>query len=82
MATVRSGNRSILLGRDGHTTSDSDRGNWTSVRAEDIVDELNLAMSWQDYPGRESQTANAEEVVFAWRRSLARAGAKAPSRSR
>jgi hypothetical protein len=55
----------LTLVSDGHTTSDVDRGNGTSVRAEDIVDELNLAMTWQDYPGRKSSTAKAAEIVFA-----------------
>ena len=54
----------LTLVSDAHTTSDIDRGNGTVVAAEDIVDELNVAMTWQDYPGRRSQTATAAEVVF------------------
>ena len=55
----------LTLVSDAHTTNDIDRGNGTVVAAEDIVDELNLAMTWQDYPGRKSSIAKADEVVFA-----------------
>ena len=55
----------LTLVSDAHTTSDIDRGNGTVVAAQDIVDELNVAMTWQDYPGRKSTTAKAAEVVFA-----------------
>ena len=54
----------LTLVSDGHTTSDIDRGNGTVVAAEDIVDELNVAMTWQDYPGRKSTTAKAAEIAF------------------
>ena len=54
----------LTLVSDGHTTSDIDRGNGTVVAAEDIVDELNVAMTWQDYPGRKSATAKAAEIAF------------------
>jgi nicotinamidase-related amidase len=54
----------LTLVRDAHTTNDIDRGNGSVVRAEDIVDELNLAMTWQAYPGRESGIASAADVAF------------------
>jgi hypothetical protein len=41
MATIRTGNRSVLL----------------------VVD-LNVAMTWLDYPGRKSATAKADAVTF------------------
>ena len=62
-ASLERGYDLTLVG-DGHTTDDIDRGNGTSVKAEDIVDELNLAMTWQDYPGRKSATAKADEIAF------------------
>jgi nicotinamidase-related amidase len=54
----------LTLVSDAHTTNDIDRGNGTLVKAEDIVDELNLAMTWQDYPGRKSGIAKAADVTF------------------
>ena len=55
----------LTLVSDAHTTCDIDRGNGTVVDAEGIVDDLNLAMTWQEYPGRTSTAAKADEVVFA-----------------
>jgi len=54
----------LTLVSDGHTTSSIDRGNGTVVEAEGIVDELNVAMTWVDYPGRKSSTATAAQVEF------------------
>jgi nicotinamidase-related amidase len=63
-ATLERGYDLTLLG-DGHTTASIDRGDGTVIEAEDIVDDLNLAMTWQDYPGRKSSIAKAEDVAFA-----------------
>ena len=54
----------LTLVKDGHTTSDIDRGDGTAVAAAGIVDDLNVAMTWLDYPGRRSATAKADEVAF------------------
>ena len=54
----------LTLVKDGHTTSSIDHGNGTVVQAEGIVDDLNIAMTWVDYPGRKSSTAMAAEVQF------------------
>jgi nicotinamidase-related amidase len=54
----------LTLVGDGHTTSDADSGNGTVLAAEGMVDDLNLAMTWLDYPGRESATVRADEVDF------------------
>jgi len=54
----------LTLVKDAHTTTSIARGNGTVIEAEGIVDDLNVAMTWQDYPGRSSQTATADEVVF------------------
>ena len=54
----------LTLVSDGHTTNDIVRDNGTSVKAEDVVDELNLGMTWQDYPGRKSSAVKAAEVSF------------------
>lgn len=55
----------LTLLKDAHTASPIDRGDGTRVEAEDLVDDLNLAMKWLDYPGRKSAAAKADEVVFA-----------------
>jgi len=54
----------LTLVSDAHTTCDIDRGDGTSVPAQGIVDDLNLAMTWQEYPGRQSKTAKADDLVF------------------
>jgi nicotinamidase-related amidase len=54
----------LTLVNDGHTTSAIDRGDGTCVEARGIVDDLNVAMTWVDYPGRKSAAAKADEVVF------------------
>jgi nicotinamidase-related amidase len=55
----------LTLVKDGHTTSAIERGNGTVIEAAGIVDDLNVAMTWVDYPGRKSATATAAEVQFA-----------------
>jgi nicotinamidase-related amidase len=54
----------LTLVSDAHTTLSIDRGNGTLVEAEGIVDDLNLAMIWQDYPGRKSRAVKAAEIAF------------------
>jgi nicotinamidase-related amidase len=55
----------LTLIKDGHTTSAIARGDGTVIEARGIVDDLNVAMTWVDYPGRESGTATADELSFA-----------------
>jgi nicotinamidase-related amidase len=55
----------LTLVKDGHTTSPIARGDGTVIEAAGIVDDLNVAMTWVDYPGRKSATATAAEVHFA-----------------
>lgn len=55
----------LTLLADAHTTSDIDRGDGTVVEARGIVDDLNMVVTWLEYPGRRSQTAKAAEVAFA-----------------
>lgn len=54
----------LTLVKDGHTTLSIDRGDGTVVEAEGMVDDLNVAMTWLDYPGRRAATAKADEVAF------------------
>jgi hypothetical protein len=48
MTTVREGDKGVLL----------------VVEAEDLVRELNIAMTWLSYPGRTNGTATAEALDF------------------
>ena len=54
----------LALLSDAHTTGAIPRGDGTQVDARGIVDDLNVAMTWVDYPGRTAQTATAAEVAF------------------
>ena len=55
----------LTLLKDAHTTSDLDMRNGTVLPARAIVDDLNVAMNWVDYPGRTCKTATAAQVQFA-----------------
>jgi nicotinamidase-related amidase len=55
----------LTLIRDAHTTGAIDLGDGVIIEASDVVNELNVAMTWLTYPGRSSGTATAEEVDFA-----------------
>lgn len=55
----------LTLVKDGHTTSAIARGDGTVIEAAGIVDDLNVAMTWVDYPGRKSTAATAAELRFA-----------------
>ena len=54
----------LTLVKDAHTTSDIARDDGSVVEARGIVDDLNMVVTWLEYPGRRSQTAEAAEVVF------------------
>jgi len=54
----------LTLVKDAHTTAPVERSNGTVISAEDIVDELNVAMTWLTYPGRSPRTANAAGLEF------------------
>ncbi len=54
----------LTLLADAHTTTDMDFEDGTRIAAADIVRELNVAMTWLDYPGRRNGKALAETVDF------------------
>jgi nicotinamidase-related amidase len=54
----------LTLVKDAHTTGTMALGNGTTIEASNVVDELNIAMTWLRYPGRTNGTATAEEVDF------------------
>ena len=55
----------LTLVKDAHTTGAIDLENGAQIAADNIVRELNIAMTWLSYPGRTNGTATAEEVDFA-----------------
>ena len=54
----------LTLVSDAHTTGTMELDNGRRIEAASVVDELNLAMTWLDYPGRKNCTASAEAVDF------------------
>ena len=54
----------LTLVEDAHTTESIRREDGTVIEARDIVDDLNLAMTWLSYPGRATRTAKAAELDF------------------
>jgi nicotinamidase-related amidase len=57
----------LTLVKDAHTTGTMELDNGTRIEAADVIQELNIAMSWVSYPGRTNSTATADEVGFAAR---------------
>jgi nicotinamidase-related amidase len=55
----------VTLIKDAHTTGPIEFATGRRIEAADIIDELNVAMTWLSYPGRRNATASAEEVDFA-----------------
>jgi len=55
----------LTLVKDAHTTGPIELDNGVRIDAANIVQELNIAMTWLSYPGRKNGTATAEEVGFA-----------------
>jgi len=55
----------LTLVNDAHTTETMKLDNDVTIAAADVVEELNIAMTWLAYPGRKNGTARAEDVRFA-----------------
>ena len=55
----------LTLVNDAHTTDTMVLDDGTRVQADSVVRELNIAMTWLNYPGRKNGTATAEAVDFA-----------------
>jgi nicotinamidase-related amidase len=54
----------LTLIEDAHTRVTMDLDNGTKIEASNVVDELNVCMTWVSYPGRTNGTATAEQVDF------------------
>jgi len=55
----------LTLVKDAHTTGTMELDNGVRIEAANVVDELNIAMTWLSYPGRSNTTAKAAEIDFA-----------------
>jgi nicotinamidase-related amidase len=55
----------LTLVSDAHTTETMKLENGVTIAASDVVQELNIAMTWLAYPGRSNATATAADVRFA-----------------
>ena len=54
----------LTLVNDAHTTGPMVLDDGTRIEAENVVKELNIAMTWLSYPGRKNGTTTAAEVDF------------------
>lgn len=54
----------LVLVKDGHTTEPMPLADGRVVAARDIIDELNVAMTWVTYPGRRNAATPADEIDF------------------
>ncbi len=54
----------LTLVKDAHTTSDTALEGGTQITAASVIDDLNIAMTWLEYPGRTNRSATAEEFEF------------------
>lgn len=54
----------LTLIEDAHTTGPIELENGARIEAADIIQELNIAMTWVSYPGRTNDAASAEAVDF------------------
>ena len=55
----------LTLVADAHTTSSLDLGQGSRIEAAGIVAELNVVMSWLNYPGRRCATSTVAELDWA-----------------
>jgi nicotinamidase-related amidase len=55
----------MTLLKDAHTASSIALADGTMIEAAGVVRELNVVMTWLEYPGRRSGTAAVDEVKFA-----------------
>jgi len=54
----------LTLVADGHTTEDMVFADGRTIKATDVIDELNAVMRWISFPGRISTVATADQIEF------------------
>ena len=55
----------LTLVKDAHTTESMQLDNGLMLSAETVIQELNIAMKWLEYPGLKNGTASANDIEFA-----------------
>ena len=55
----------LTLVKDAHTTDSMQLDSGLTIGAETVVQELNIAMKWLEYPGLKNGTASANDIEFA-----------------
>ena len=55
----------MTLIKDAHTTGTIELNNGATIEAAQVIEELNVVMTWVSYPGRTSGTVTAEKADFA-----------------
>ena len=54
----------LTLIKDAHTTETIELENGSKIEAENIIRELNIAMTWLSYPGRTNSAVSVENIDF------------------
>jgi len=54
----------LTLVKDAHTTASMQLDDGVTIDAANVVKELNIAMTWLEYPGRKNSAVAASEVSF------------------
>lgn len=54
----------LTLVQDGHTANSMALDNGVSIEAPRVIDDLNTAMSWLEYPGRRNRTVASAALDF------------------
>jgi nicotinamidase-related amidase len=54
----------VTLIKDAHTTGTIELDNGVKIEAAQVIEELNVVMTWVSYPGRTNGTATAEKADF------------------
>jgi nicotinamidase-related amidase len=54
----------LTLIADAHTTGDMDFEDGEIIKAQHLIRELNLAMSWLRYPGRTNRAVSLDDLAF------------------
>ena len=55
----------LTLVKDAHTTDSMQLDDGLMLSAETVIQELNIAMKWLEYPGLKNGTASANDIEFA-----------------
>jgi nicotinamidase-related amidase len=54
----------LTLVKDAHTTESMELDGGVTIQAETVIQELNIAMKWLEYPGVKNGTASANDINF------------------